>query len=210
MGLWTALTNQPPFNASQMLQLTDGTIIAQEEDGNDASRHWWRLTPDKFGSYINGTWSKLPDMANSRRFYASAVLADGRVIVAGGEYSDAGGDTDKAEIYNPVTNTWTSIGNPGWGEIGDAAGCLLADGRLLVGNLGDARTALYNPATNSWTAAGNMAARSNEESWTLLPDGSVLTVSCANHPNAEKYIPALNRWVSGRVHASRTRAGIFH
>ena len=49
MGLWTALTNQPPFNASQMLQLTDGTVIVQQEDGNDASRHWWRLTPDKFG-----------------------------------------------------------------------------------------------------------------------------------------------------------------
>jgi hypothetical protein len=90
MGFWTALTNQPTFNASQMLQLTDGTIIVQEEDGNDASRHWWRLTPDKFGNYISGTWSKLADMANSRRFYASAVLADGRVLVAGGEYSDAG------------------------------------------------------------------------------------------------------------------------
>jgi hypothetical protein len=196
MGIWTALTNQPTFNASQMIQLTDGTIMVQEEDGADASRHWWKLTPDKFGNYINGTWSKLADMLNSRRFYASAVLADGRVLVAGGEYSDAGGDTDKAEIYNPVTNTWTSIGNPGWGEIGDAAATLLADGRLLAGNLVDSRTALYNPATNTWTAAGNMAARSNEEAWTLLPDGTVLTVSCANHPKAEKYLPASNKWVT--------------
>ena len=196
MGFWTALTNQPSFNASQMLQLTDGTIMVQEENGADASRHWWRLTPDKFGNYINGTWSKLADMVNSRRFYASAVLADGRVLAAGGEYSDAGSDTDKAEIYDPVTNTWTSIGNPGWGEIGDAVASLLADGQLLVGNLVDARTALYNPATNTWTVAGNMAARSNEESWTLLPDGTVLAVSCANHPNAEKYIPTLNKWVS--------------
>lgn len=68
------------------------------EDGNDASRHWWKLTPDKFGSYISGTWSQLADMANSSRFYASAVPADGRVLVACGEYSDAGGDTDKAEM----------------------------------------------------------------------------------------------------------------
>src|ERR1700736_6553985 len=135
-------------------------------------------------------------MANSRRFYASAVLADGRALVASGEYSDAGGDTDKAEIYNPVTNTWTSIGNPGWGVIGDAVASLLADGRLLARHLGDARTPLDTPATNPWAAAGNMAARSNEESWTLLPDGTVLTVSCANHPNAEKYIPSLNQWVS--------------
>ena len=29
MGIWTALTNQPTFNASQMIQLTDGTIMAR-------------------------------------------------------------------------------------------------------------------------------------------------------------------------------------
>jgi hypothetical protein len=196
MSSWIALAHQPTFNASTMLLLTDGNVIVQQEDGNDASRHWWRLTPDVFGDYVNGTWSQIADMNNSRRFYASAVLADGRVFVGGGEYSDAGGDTDKAEIYDPVTNTWTAIGNPGWGELGDAVSCLLADGRLLVGNLVDARTALYNPATNTWTAAGNMAARSNEESWSLLHDGTVLTVSCANHPHAEKYVPSMNQWVS--------------
>lgn len=145
---------------------------------------------------MNGSWSKLADSANSRTYYASAVLADGRVLVAGGEYSDAGGDTNKAEIYEPTTNTWTSIGNPGWGQLGDAVSCLLGDNRLLIGNLSDARTAVYNPATNSWSAAGNMSARSNEESWTLLPDGTVVTVSCANHPNAEKYLPWLDQWVS--------------
>jgi hypothetical protein len=91
-----------------MLLLTDGTIMVQE----DGSQHWWLLTPDKSGSYINGAWSQLPDMA-SRTYYASAVLADGRVFIAGGESSDAGPDTDKAEIYDPLTNTWTSIGNPG-------------------------------------------------------------------------------------------------
>jgi hypothetical protein len=192
MGTWTAMVNQPTFNASTMLLLTDGSVMVQGE----SSKSWWRLTPDKLGSYQYGTWSALPDMANTREYYASAVLADGRVIVAGGEYSDAGSDTDKAEIYDPQTNAWTSIGNPGWGELGDAVSCLLADGRLLVGNLRDSRTAIYDPATNAWTATGNMSARSNEETWNLLPDGTVLTVSCANHPNAEKYLPSTGTWVS--------------
>ena len=192
MGTWTALTNQPTFNASTMLLLTDGTVMCQAE----GAASWWRLTPDSNGSYVHGTWSALADMHNSREYYASAVLRDGRVIMAGGEYSDAGGDTDKAEIYDPAANTWTSIGNPGWGQIGDAAACLLADGRLLAGNLTDGRTAIYDPVANTWTATGSMAARSNEETWTLLPDGSVVTVSCANHPNAERYIPSSGSWIS--------------
>ena len=192
MASWTALTNQPTFPASTMLLLTDGTVMTQAE----GTKSWSRLTPDGSGSYVNGTWSTLADMANTREYYASAVLADGRVIVGGGEYSDAGGDTDRCEIYNPPTDSWISIGNPGWGELGDAAACLLADGRLLVGNLGDARTAIYDPATDAWAATGDMAARSNEESWALMPDETVVTVSCANHPNAEKYVPSTGQWVS--------------
>lgn len=170
MGTWTSLTNQAPFGAGLMLLLTDGTIMVQQ----GGSQRWWRLRPDKSGSYINGSWSRLANMANNRTFFDTAVLADGRVFVAGSEYTDAGPDTDKAEIYDPLTDTWTSIGTPGWGQIGDAASSLLADGRVLVGNLTDSRTAIYDPATNTGMAAGNMAARSNEESWTLLPDATVL------------------------------------
>src|SRR5690242_16652064 len=103
MAKWTALKNQPAFAASTMLLLTDGTVMAQAE----GSKSWSRLTPDSSGSYVNGTWSALADMANTREYYASAVLADGRVIVGGGEYSDAGGDTDRCEIYDPRTDAWT-------------------------------------------------------------------------------------------------------
>ena len=192
MGTWAALSRQPAFNASTMLLLTDGTVMCQDEN----ARSWWRLTPDSTGSYINGAWSALANMMNSRLYYTSAVLADGRVLVAGGEYSDAGGDTDKAEIYDPLADSWTGIGNPGWGQIGDAVSCVLADGRVLMGNLTDGRTALYDPPSNTWADTGSMAARSNEETWTLLPDGSVITVSCANHPQAERYIPQTGTWIS--------------
>ena len=90
MGTWTSLTNQAPFGAGQMLLLTDGTIMVQQ----GGSQRWWRLTPDKSATYINGSWSRLANMANNRTFFDTAVLADGRVFVAGGEYSDAGPDTD--------------------------------------------------------------------------------------------------------------------
>src|SRR5580693_6500536 len=82
-GSWQPLANQPTFNASTMLLLTDGTVMAQESNGTA----WWRLTPDEWGDYTNGTWSPLAPMIDARLYYASAVLADGRVFVAGGEYN---------------------------------------------------------------------------------------------------------------------------
>ena len=136
-------------------------------------------------------------MAHSRLYYASAVLADGRVFVAGGEYSDAGSDTNTAEIYDPVINTWTVISAPpGWTEIGDAPCAVLPDGRLRLGSIENQKTAIYDPNTNTWTAAGNKDDSSSEETWTLLPDETVLTAECSNHPESEKYVAAADKWVT--------------
>ena len=86
-GTWSPLNNQPTFGVGTMLLLTDGTVMAQ----NSFSPHWWRLTPDITGSYVNGTWSQLADGPNGPLYYASAVLRDGRVFVAGGEDNSGGG-----------------------------------------------------------------------------------------------------------------------
>jgi Kelch motif len=128
------------------------------------------------------------------------VLSDGRVFVAGGEYSDIGEELNAAEIYDPVLDTWTSISTPpGWLSVGDAPCCVLADGRVLLGSIYTRQTALYDPTTNTWSAAGDKEDVSSEETWTLLPDGSVLTVECSGHPKTEKYLPATNSWVSAGV-----------
>src|SRR5579884_705715 len=146
MGTWQPLSNPPSFGASTMLLLTDGTVMRQEAGG----KNWWRLTPDSSGNYVNGTWSPLAPMKNSRLYYSSAVLRDGRVFVAGGEYSDGGGDLDAAEIFQPLLNYWTSVPTPaGWTSIGDAPCCVFPDGRLLLGSIGDTRTAIYDPDSRS-------------------------------------------------------------
>ena len=105
-------TNDPGYDASTMLLLTDGRVMCQESGGVK----WKALTPDQNGSYLNGTWSDLAPMHHTRRYYASAVLADGRVLVSGGEYSDAGSETNATEIYDPVLDTWTELSAPGDGH----------------------------------------------------------------------------------------------
>ena len=193
-GTWQALDSQPSFCASTMLLLTDGSVMCQQENG----RQWWKLTPDQFGSYVNGSWSRLSSMRLARMYYASAVLADGRVFVAGGEYNGGTDEVelDAAEIYDPLTDMWSDLPTPaGWTQIGDAAASMLADGRILVGNLQGKQTAIFTPGPDTWAPAADKTGRSNEESWALLSDGTVLTVETFNGQNAEKFVPDSGTWV---------------
>jgi Kelch motif len=190
-GNWQPLANQPAFSSGTMMLLTDGRVMVQQ--GGD--KHWHALTPDSNGSYVNGTWSTLADMINTRLYYASGVLRDGRVIVIGGEYSDAGGGTNKGEIYDPVADSWTAIPSPpGWASVSDAASCVLPDGRLMIGAIPNGNCAIYDPVTNSWSAAAAKAVRSNEETWVLLPDDTIVTTQCWNPFQSEKYIISSNTW----------------
>ena len=107
-GTWHGLVHQPTFNTSTMILLSDGRIMVQEE----ATAHWHALAPDSQGSYIDGTWSPLADMSFWRRYYASGMLKDGRIVLSGGEQSGAGGDTNKGEIYDPVADSWSPIPSP--------------------------------------------------------------------------------------------------
>lgn len=211
-GQWVALKNQPTFAANAMFLLTDGNVMVQEL----ASSNWWLLSPDGTGSYEDGSWEQLASGSNGPTYYASAILTDGRLLIAGGEdnFGNNGVDLDAAEIYDPATDTWTVIPTPGWGWIGDAPGCLLPDGRFLIGSINDTRTAIYNPVTNTWTAGPDKHDSSSEETWTLMPDGTVVVAEVDNHPAAEKYVIATNTWVSagsvppGADLVSQTQASI--
>src|ERR1043166_3219412 len=98
-GTWTPLAHQPPTTISLLLLLTDGTVMAA-----DGYYGWYRLRPDLHGSYVNGTWSSLASMHDSRFAAGSVVLIDGRVLMAGGEY---GTGRMTSEIYDPLTDKWT-------------------------------------------------------------------------------------------------------
>lgn len=190
-GTWQALANQPTFSTSTMILLTDGRVMVQEE----ATAHWHALTPDSNGSYVNGSWSTLEDMGTWRRYYASGVLRDGRVIVCGGEQSGDGLDSTRCEIYDPVADTWFTIASPpGWTQVGDAVCCVLPDGRFMIGALTDPSCAIYDPVADAWSTAASKSIRSNEETWVLQPDNTILTAQCWSPFGTEKYLIASNTW----------------
>jgi hypothetical protein len=192
MGTWHPLTNQPAFPVSTMILLSDGRVMVQEE----ATAHWHALTPDAHGSYINGTWSSLKDMSFWRRYYASGMLRDGRIVVIGGEQSGAGQDTNKGEIYDPVSDTWSPMPSPpGWATVGDATCCILPNGHLMIGALWPSKEcAIYDPVSSSWSPAASKTTSPNEETWILLPDETIVTIECFAPWQTEKYIIGSNTW----------------
>jgi hypothetical protein len=193
-----SLANQPPDGAGIGFLLTDGTVMFQGNNQSD----WVELTPDNSGSYLNGTWSSLASLpaGYAPEFFASAVLADGRVVIVGGEYNFGNFVlTNLGAIYDPVADTWTMLAPPaGWAYIGDSPSAVLPGGQFLAGRKLDMLIAELDPSTLQWTALGSTGKSDfdAEEGWTLLPDGSILTVDVLNAPNSERYIPSIQTWVT--------------
>ncbi len=208
---WVPLVNQPNANLglSNPLLLTDGTVIMHEACG----RAWYKLSPDLSGSYVNGTWKRIASLppGYAPLYFGSAVLADGRVMMAGGEYNASSVNnchavwTNLGAIYDPKLNKWTAVAPPaGWTTIGDAQAVVLPNLTYMQANCCTTEQALLDASNLTWTITGKGKFDVNdEEGWNLLPDGTLLTVDAyvfkyrKNGVNYEIYNPATGTWRSG-------------
>jgi hypothetical protein len=116
-----------------------------------------------------GELGPIAAMAEVRPAGATAtLLADGRVLVAGG--------APTAEVYDPVTASFEPVGDTVT-ALGYATATGLGDGRVLLvgGELAEAAM-IFDPATGSFTPTGSMATARSMHAAALLPDGRVLVV----------------------------------
>jgi hypothetical protein len=212
-----------PANAGTCVLLTDGSVMCHEvadplPAGSVDGTHWWRLTPDINGKYETGNWSKLTSSPSTYGplFYCSAVLADGRVAIIGGEYNliakmgSPAAETTIGYVFDPTKNSgsgsWSSIslGTTGWTQIGDSICTVQADKTFIIGQNSSAQIATLDLSTltlslvNSPFLEGSKADNNGEEGWTLLPNGSILTVDTGNNTGtgAEIYTPSSQTWAA--------------
>jgi len=207
---WTPLSNQPSFlvdGASNPILLMDGSVLIQDAGFPD----WWKLTPDHYGSYANGTWTQVASLpaTYSPLYHSSAVLPDGRLIIEGGEYLLNLAQTElvptwsaQGSIYDPKANTWTPVapptffsGDPSAGltgqTIGDAQSVVLPNGTYMQADCCTKQSALLDAKTLTWTQTGfGKYDPNDEEGWNLLPNGKVLAVDAYVPIPPFPYIPA--------------------
>jgi len=186
-GTWAPLANSPPLGVNHAMLLSDGTIYTDNGSGQCL-----RLTPDIHGSYQNGTWTHLSTMNYSRLFFASVVLTNGNVFVAGGEY---GTGRHHAELLDPLNNVWAKIADPLPGPaFSDAIGKILPNGNVLIAPVSLFGPCLiYNAATNGWQTGGT-AKNQNEVCWVKMTNDCILTIDTGAQ-TSEHYVPSLNSWV---------------
>jgi hypothetical protein len=144
-----------------------------------------------------GTFTPTGDMTAAREDHTATLLADGKVLIAGGHPGGYRPPLASAELYDPSTGTFTPTGSMVTAEPWFSANTLLADGRVFV--TGTANAEIYDPATGTFALTSPYADPA-PTGWLpgphpRLADGRVLLTGCVEwenlkgRPGAELFDP---------------------
>jgi N-acetylneuraminic acid mutarotase len=194
-GTWTATGSLVTARTSPTATLLPNgkVLVVGGGSGLDA------LASAELYDSVSGTWTPTGSLATARGGQTETLLPNGKVLVAGGENNSGPGGSGvilaSAELYDPVSATWTSTGSLATARTGQTAS-LLPNGKVLVAGGVDfshvfASAELYDPASGTWTATGSLAAARYYDTASLLSDGNVLVAGghgAGTLASAELYI----------------------
>jgi Kelch motif len=130
-------------------------------------------------SYFTKLSAPGESLTEARSGALAARLPDGQVLIAGGYDKNLEGPLSSAELFNPATDTFTSLTGPGQSLTEARAGAraaTLQDGQVLI--VGGDSAELFNPVTDTFTkltGAGQSPIEGREGAVAAtLPDGQVL------------------------------------
>ncbi|MHC1727683.1 MAG: kelch repeat-containing protein [Syntrophobacteraceae bacterium] len=153
------------------------------------------------GQAAPGTWGGTGSMLTGRTEHTATLLPDGRVLVVGG-HNNVGVFLNSAELYDPLTMTWSAAAPLLGAGRTDHTATLLPDGKVLVAGgytsvIGvSADAEIYDPAPGTWSTAGSPDRYGHTA--TLLLSGKVLVVGGVGGgsylADAMLYDPATGSW----------------
>lgn len=176
-----------------------------------------------------GGWTQTGQMLVGRSGQVASLLPHGDVLVVGGWEMPKGGEYVRtAELYDPISNTWTAAPVPAEMEESLSLTTLPNGMVLLLGVFGTdlfnqtAGAAIYDPSSNTWTRVASPKLLRHGATVTLLPDGDVLVIGGSHSEPApfpvdniytllasvEEFDPATDTWseVASMGHARMNEA----
>ena len=222
-GTWTGTGSTTSYRVGHTATLLPNgkVLVAGSGDGVHSDRSAELYDP------ASETWTATGNLTSmrGRGDHTATLLPNGKVLVAGGFYivitiNGESFSLDTAELYDPVSGTWTATGSLATARQEHTA-TLLPDGRVLVVGGRDydstsydeylASAELYDPGTGTWATTGSLGTARAGHTATLLPNGKVLVAGGVSNyqigitSSAELYDPATETWTStGSLATERT------
>lgn len=133
-----------------------------------------------------GAISQMANMKIGRANHSATLLTNGKVLIAAGVVGRTDYRTgNTSEVYDPVANKWTLVGNLN-NRRGEQPAVVLPNGKVLVAGgvaFAPGRNAnvlasaeLFDATTSTWSLTGRMTAPRDEHGMVLLSNGTVLAV----------------------------------
>ncbi len=123
-------------------------------------------------------------MTAARVFHTATLLVNGKVLITGGRVSDVGAELSSAELYDPVSDSFTPTTSAMSAARAFHAATLLPNGSVLItgGSSANALSSaeLYDPASGTFSTTGSMTSPRLSHTATLLTNGMVLVAGGDN------------------------------
>lgn len=186
-GQWSQVAPMStPRQNARLFNLPDGTVLVYGGEGGTGTSPSLLKAAEVYDPIAN-TWKTVSNMITPRNSPASIFLAEtgannGELLVFGGlnETSNSSAPLASAELYNPLSQTWTATDSLNTARDQFSAN-LLPNGKVLVAGGLDANGKLldsaevYDPGSGTWSYVSSMnAARANHQSLVLDATGQVL------------------------------------
>lgn len=133
-GTWTTTGSMNVARTGHtMTLLTNGQVLVAGGEANSSATST-QARAELFNP-ATGAWTTTGSMHTARYLHAAALLSNGQVLVAGG-LTPVGTNGDvtavaSAELFNPVTGTWSTTGSLNNGRRAHTA-TLLTNGQVLA------------------------------------------------------------------------------
>jgi hypothetical protein len=177
----------------------------------------WDATRVVYPAILDPVWSSAASMNEARSSFASVLLANGRILAAGGASSAPDGIAASAELYDPATNTWSVTGSL---DAARSAFTLTAhtlpdgsSGAIAVGGDGSvgalASTEIYDPATGTWSLGPALSVPYAGHAAVRLDDGALLVAGGTVSSSASLLAVDGSSWqAAGELHADEPASSL--